>query len=69
MTLTAREFDVLRLLSKGKTSKEIAATLCLSVQTVATHRKNICKKIGVHSTAELIAWAFSHSAVSTEGGY
>ena len=55
--LTPREREIYRLIGRGKTSKEIAAALNLSVQTVANHRKNICSKLGVHSTAELVASA------------
>jgi DNA-binding CsgD family transcriptional regulator len=55
--ITARETDILRLLADGKTTKEIATALKLSCETVASHRKHLCKKIGIHSTAELIAYA------------
>lgn len=54
---TAREVEILALIGEGKTSKEIAGLLQLSVQTVANHRKHICKKLGVHSTAELVHFA------------
>lgn len=55
--LTARELQIVALLGEGRSSKEIAAVLGLSVQTVANHRKHICRKLGVHSTAELVAHA------------
>lgn len=58
--LTARELQVLALVSEGKTSKEIARTLTVSVDTVANHRKHICRKLGIHSTAELVAYAVRH---------
>ena len=54
---TTRELEVFKLLAQGKTSKEIADHLNLRVTTVATHRKNICRKLGVHSTAGLICHA------------
>lgn len=55
--LSPRESEVLSLLGKGKTTKEIADALALSVETIATYRKGICKKLDVHSTASLIAYA------------
>lgn len=55
--LTRREREVLDLIGQGKTSKQIAAVLNLSVYTVNNHRKHICKKVGLHSTAQLVAFA------------
>jgi len=55
--LTDRELQVLTLVGQGKTSKQVAEELKLSVETVANHRKHICRKLGVHSTAELVAYA------------
>ena len=55
--LTAREQNVLNLIGRGKTSKEIAASLSISVTTVSEYRKRICSKLGLHSTAELVACA------------
>ena len=60
--LTQREKEVLQLISQGKTSKQIAHWLNLSVYTVNNHRKHICKKAGLHSTAQLVAFAVSQSA-------
>ena len=45
------------LLAEGKATKEIANILKLSCDTIADHRKNLCKKLKVHSTAELIVYA------------
>ena len=56
-TLTRREREVLGLIGQGKTSKQIAQNLNLSVYTVNNHRKHICKKMGLHSTAQLVAFA------------
>ena len=58
--LTPREKEVLRYVGQGKTSKQIAAALHLSVLTVSNHRRHICKKLGIHSTAQLVAFAASH---------
>ena len=64
--LTLRERDILSFLASGKTSKEIAVALRISTATVGTHRKHICGKLGVHSTAELVAEAARHSKALTE---
>jgi DNA-binding CsgD family transcriptional regulator len=60
-TLTPREREVLKLVGQGKTSKQIADILNLSVFTVSNHRKHICRKLGVHSTAQLVAFAVKHN--------
>lgn len=52
--LSDREMEVLRLVSDGKTTKEIAEELFVSVRTVETHRVNMMKKLDVQNTAELI---------------
>jgi len=52
--LSPRERQVLDLIGKGKTTKEIAAILNLSTETVGNHRKSICRKFDIHSTAELV---------------
>ncbi|MEQ1949255.1 MAG: response regulator transcription factor [Bryobacteraceae bacterium] len=56
-SLTAREREVLRLLADGKVAKEIAAELAVSVFTVDAHRGNIMKKLGLHSSTELVKFA------------
>lgn len=63
-TLTPRETEILAILGQGKTSKQIAAALKVSVATVARHRKSICRKLGLHSTAELVAYAASGEALT-----
>lgn len=55
--LTPREIEVFELLAQGKTSKQIADALGISVHTVNNHRKRICRKSGMHSTAQLVAFA------------
>jgi DNA-binding CsgD family transcriptional regulator len=54
IVLTTKEREIMNLLGQGKTSKEIAAALKLKPATIASHRKNLCRKLNVHSTAELI---------------
>jgi DNA-binding CsgD family transcriptional regulator len=65
--LTAREQEVLRLVGEGRTNHEIAAALRISVWTAANHRKHICAKLGVHSTAGLVAIARSVHSEATDG--
>lgn len=55
--LTSRERDVICLVAKGKTSREIARHLDISVRTVENHRANMMKKLHVHTTAQLINFA------------
>jgi DNA-binding CsgD family transcriptional regulator len=52
--LTVREFEVLKLLTKGYTTRGIALILNISSETVTTHRKNLLKKFRVKNCAELI---------------
>lgn len=55
--LTTREKEVLHLIAKGKTDKEISAALFISLQTAKKHRSNLILKTGVNNTAELVALA------------
>lgn len=55
--LTSREREILHLLAEGKSNKDIAELLNLSVYTVESHRKNLQGKLNVHSLAELILYA------------
>ena len=60
--LIGRETEVLSLIAQAKTRKEIALLLNLSVHTVGNHRKRLCAKLDLHSTAELVACAVSPGA-------
>lgn len=51
--LTAREAEVLELLREGRSNAEVALALCVSVETVRTHRRNIYRKLGVRTRREL----------------
>jgi len=64
--LGPREREVLRLLSEGKTSKEIAVQLDLSIKTVETHRRNITHKVGLHSIAQLTKYAVREGLTTLE---
>ena len=55
--LTPREAEILQLLAEGKTNKDVAHLLNLSVYTVETHRGNILEKLNLHSVPELILYA------------
>ena len=55
--LTAREKQILQLIAEGKSNKEIAGLLELSVNTVSVHRANIMEALGIHRTAELVLYA------------
>jgi DNA-binding NarL/FixJ family response regulator len=55
--LTPRELEILQLIVDGKSNKEIAAQLNLSGNTVGVHRANIMRELGIHKTAELVAYA------------
>ncbi len=61
--LSARELEVLRLLARGKTNREIAAVLVISRHTVARHVQNIYAKLRVASRAAATAFAFEHDLV------
>jgi DNA-binding NarL/FixJ family response regulator len=62
-TLTAREREVVQLLAEGKTSKEVAVMLDLSVKTAETHRSNIMRKLGLHCLSELVLYAVRNRIV------
>jgi DNA-binding NarL/FixJ family response regulator len=61
--LTPRELQVLQLVCDGQSNREIAATLDLSVNTVAVHRANIMNALGIHKTAELVVYAIRNGLV------
>ena len=62
--LTMREREVLQLLAEGKTVKQIASQLYLSIKTVHTHRKQIMDKLNIHSIAELTKYALREGLTS-----
>lgn len=61
--LTAREREVLQLLAEGKVAKEIATALDVSVYTVDAHRGRIMKKLGLHSSTEIVRFAMRKGLV------
>ena len=58
--LSVREREILVLLAKGLSNKEIADRLFLSVYTVMTHRRNICQKLNIHSVSGLTIYAIAN---------
>jgi len=63
-TLTRREMEILQMIARGKSNKEIAADLGLSANTVAVHRANIMEALGIHKTAELVVYAIRNGLVN-----
>jgi DNA-binding NarL/FixJ family response regulator len=55
--LTDREKEVLQLLAEGRSNKEVAALLNLSLYTVETHRAHLMQKLNLHNTAEIVLYA------------
>jgi two-component system response regulator NreC len=64
--LTAREREVLQLMAEGKTTNQIAESLCISVKTVEAHRKQLMTKLDIHSVAELTKYAIRQGLTTLE---
>jgi len=65
--LTNREQTILLQLAQGKSNREVAVALDISVRTVETHRKNIKRKLGISSTAGLTRYAMEHGVLQGSG--
>jgi len=61
--ITSREREIIQLLAEGKSSKEAAVTLGISVKTAETHRANIMRKLELHSVSELVLYAVKNNIV------
>lgn len=61
--LTSREREIVQLLAEGKSSKEVASSLCISVKTAETHRANIMRKLELHSVSELVRYAVRNQII------
>jgi DNA-binding NarL/FixJ family response regulator len=61
--LTTREREIVQLLAEGKSSKEVASSLCISVKTAETHRANIMRKLQLHTVSELVRYAVRNQIV------
>jgi len=62
--LTDREREVLQLLAEGRSNKEVATLLGLSIHTVDTHRTNFMQKLSLHNTAEIVMYAMRKKIIS-----
>lgn len=61
--LSSREIEVLKLIAEGKINKEIADKLCISINTVITHRKNISSKLGIKSASGMSLYALMNGLI------
>ncbi|MBV8069062.1 MAG: response regulator transcription factor [Acidobacteriaceae bacterium] len=64
--LTVREQEVVRMLAEGRTAREAAAELGLSVKTIEAHKLNLMRKLAVHNRAHLVAYAIRTGLVASE---
>jgi len=62
-TLTPREREVVQLVAEGRTNKEVATALNISVKTAETHRTNIMRKLDCHSLSELVRYAIRNKII------
>jgi DNA-binding NarL/FixJ family response regulator len=61
--LTSREREIVQLLAEGKSSKEVAVSLGISVKTAETHRANVMRKLALHSVSELVRYAIKNQII------
>ena len=64
--LTLREREVLQLIAQGKSNKEVAALLNISVNTVAVHRARLMETLGLHRTAEIVLYAVKKGLIQPQ---
>ena len=62
--LTSREREILTMVAEGKTNKEIANTLSLSVYTVESHRGSVMEKLNLHNTGDIVRFAIRNGLIS-----
>jgi DNA-binding NarL/FixJ family response regulator len=62
-SLTGREKQVLKLVAEGRSNKEIAQTLAISVRTAMTHREHLMAKLGLHNRTEVVRFALRHGVI------
>lgn len=61
--LTDREKQVLKLVAEGRSNKEVAEALGISVKTAMTHREHLMEKLGVHNRTDLVRFALQHGVI------
>ena len=64
--MSAREREVLQLIAEGWSTKQIASHLYVSIKTIETHRRQIMKKLDLHSIADLTKYAIREGLTSVE---
>jgi len=64
--LTPRQREILQLIAEGRSTKEIAFTLSVSVKTVETHRASLMDRLGIHDVAGLVVFAVRHKLISVD---
>ncbi|MFQ5988272.1 MAG: response regulator [Dehalococcoidia bacterium] len=64
--LTSREREVLKLVAEGRTNREIADVLCITVKTVLGHRTNVMEKLDIHNRTELIKYAIRKGLIEVD---
>jgi DNA-binding CsgD family transcriptional regulator len=64
--LTARQRETLQLIAEGKSTKEIAVILGLSVKTVETHRKELMERLGIHDIPGLVRYAIRVGIINAD---
>lgn len=65
--LTSRQREVLQLVAEGRTTREIAGRLHVSLKTVETHRANLMQRLGIHDVAGLTRYALREGLIANEG--
>jgi len=66
VVLTSREQEVMRLLAEGRTVREVATELSLSVKTVEAHKLNLMRKLDIHNRASLVEYAMQRGLVAAQ---
>jgi DNA-binding NarL/FixJ family response regulator len=61
--LTSREREIVQLLAEGKSSKEVASALGISIKTAETHRANVMRKLELHNVSELVRYAVRNQII------
>jgi DNA-binding NarL/FixJ family response regulator len=64
MRLTSRQREIVQLIAEGKSSKEVASELGLSLKTAETHRSNLMRRLGCHTRAELVRYAVRNKIIT-----
>jgi DNA-binding NarL/FixJ family response regulator len=62
-SLSNREREILQLVAEGKSNKDVALAMNISLKTVETHRTNLMAKLGLHSIGELVRYAFRNNII------